>query len=226
MKQTLKIAVAGVGVGVVSLAGVGLASAHGPNDNNNEVRAEIQNRVAEILEIDATDLGDALHKAGKEHKTAERDARLEQSVDDDKITQEEADEIRAWLNDRPEILYEMKGKGRHHGAGQDSDGGGLEVRLAELVEDGTITKAEADTALAWWADRPEAMSEIRPSRPNRGEREGKRGPGHDRSQERRFEFRVAPGTDGEIGRFGGSLFQIPPGFEAPSITPPVDETSL
>ena len=222
MKQTLKIAVAGVGVGVVSLAGVGLASAHGFNDNNSEVRAEIQNRVAEILEIDATDLVDALQKAGKEHKTAERNARLEQSVDDGKITQEEVDEIRAWLDDRPEVLYELKGKGGPHGAGQDSDGGGLEVRLAELVEDGTITKAEADTALAWSADRPEATSEIRPDRPNRGEREGKRGPGHNR----RFEFRVAPGADGEIGRFGGFLFQLPPGFEDPSTTPPVDESAL
>jgi len=226
MKQTLKIAVAGLGVGVVSLAGVGLASAHGPSGNNSEVRDEIQNRVAEILEIDATDLGDALQKAGKEHKTAERDARLEEAVVDGKITPEEADEIRAWLDNRPEVLDELKGEGGHHGSGQDSGGGGLEVRLAELVEDGTITKPEADTALVWSADRPEAMSEIRPARPDRGEREGKRGRGHDRGQKRRFEFRVAPGADGEIGRFGGFLFQIPQGFEAPGTTPPVDETSL
>ena len=226
MKQTLKIAVAGVGVGVVSLAGVGLASAHGPGDNNSEVRDEIQNRVAEILEIDATDLGDALQQAREEHKTAEMDTRLDQAVADGTITQEEADEIRAWLDDRPEVLDELKGEGGHHGPGQDSGGDGLEVRLAELVEDGTITQAEADAALAWSTDRPEAMSEIRPERPDRGEREGERDRGHDRGQDRRFEFRVAPGADGEIGRFGGFLFQVPPGFETPDATPPVDETSL
>ena len=226
MKQTLKIAVAGVGVGVVSLAGVGLASAHGPSGSNSEIRSEIQNRVAEILEIDATDLGDALQKAGKEHKTAERDARLDQSVTDGKITQKEAGEIRDWQDNRPEVLDQLKGKGGHRGAGGGLGRGGLEVRLAELVEDGTITKAEADTALSWSADRPEAMSEIRPERPERGEWEGKRGRGHDLGQERRFKFRVAPGTDGEIGRFGGFLFQIPAAFEAPGTTPPVDETSL
>ena len=70
------------------------------------------------------------------------------------------------------------------------------------------------------------MSEIRPERPERGEWEGKRGRGHDLGKERRFEFRVAPGKDGEIGRFNGFLFQIPPGVEAPGTTPPIDETSL
>jgi hypothetical protein len=218
MKQTLKIAVAGVGVGVVSLAGVGFASAHGPGDSG-EGRDEVQNRVAEILGIDVTDLGDALQQAREEHRTAEMDARLDQAVVDGTITQEEADEIRDWLDARPEVLEGLKGAKGHGGSG----GGGLEARLAELVEDGTITQAEADAALEWSEDRPEAMSEIRP---DKGEREGRRGRGHDRSQGRRFELRVAPGADGEIGRFGGFLFQLPPGFEAPGTTPPVDETSL
>ncbi len=222
MKQTLKIAVAGVGVGVVSLAGVGLASAHTPGGDNGEGRDEIQNRVAEILGIDVTDLGDALQQAREEHRTAEIDARLDQAVVDGTITQEEADEIRDWLDARPEVLEGLKGAKGHGGSG----GGGLEVRLAELVEDGTITQVEADAALAWSEDRPEAMSEIRPERPDRGEREGRRGRGHDRGQGRRFELRVAPGADGEIGRFGGFLFQLPPGFEVPVTTPPVDETSL
>jgi hypothetical protein len=219
MKQTLKIAVAGVGVGVVSLAGVGLASAHTPGGGNGEGQDEIQNRVAEILEIDVTDLGDALQQAREEHRTAEMDARLDQAVVDGTITQEEADEIRDWLDARPEVFEELKGAKGHGG----SEGNGLEVRLAELVEDGTITQAEADAPLEWSADRPEAMSEIRP---DRGEREGRRGRGHDRGQGRRFELRVAPGADGEIGRFGGFLFQLPPGFEAPDTTPPVDESAL
>jgi len=225
MKQTLKIAVAGVGVGVVSLAGVGLASAHSPGDNG-EGRDEVQNRVAEILGIDVTDLGDALQQAREEHRSAEMDARLDQAVVDGTITQPEADEIRDWLDARPEVLEELKGAAGNHGPRHDAGGGGLEVRLAELVEDGTITQPEADAALAWSADRPEAMSEIRSERPDRGEREGRRGRGHDRGQGRRFELRVAPGADGEIGRFGGFMFQLPPGFEAPGTTPPVDETSL
>lgn len=223
MKQTLKIAVAGVGVGVVSLAGVGLASAHGPGGDNGEARDEIQDRVAEILEIDATELGDALQQAREEHRTAEMDARLDQAVVDGTITGEEADEIRDWLDDRPEVLEELKGAGGHHGPRHDSGGGGLEVRLAELIEDGTITQAEANAALAWSEDRPEAMNEIRQ---DRSEREGRRGRGHDRGQGRSFELRVAPGTDGEIGRFGGFLFQLPPGFEDPGTTPPVDESAL
>jgi hypothetical protein len=128
MKQTLKIAVAGVGVGVVSLAGVGLASAYGPGDNG-EGRDEVQSRVAEILGIDVTELSDAFQQAGEAHRTAEMDARLDQAVVDGTITQEEADEIRDWLDDRSEVLEELKGAKGHGG----SEGNGLEVRLGPPI---------------------------------------------------------------------------------------------
>ncbi|HCV28221.1 MAG TPA: hypothetical protein DGB32_07825, partial [Dehalococcoidia bacterium] len=114
MKNTLKIAFTGVGVGVVSLMGAGLASAHGPG-GGGEGQGEILDRVAEILAIDATQLGDALQRAREEHRNAEMDARLEQAVKDGTITQEEAGEIRAWLDLRPEVLDGLKGADGHHG---------------------------------------------------------------------------------------------------------------
>ena len=138
MKQSLKIAVAGVGVGMVSLAGAGLASAHSPGDS--EARDEITNRVAEILGVDAANLGDAMEQAREEHRSDEMDARLDQAVVDGTITQEEADEIRTWLDSRPEVLEELKGERGHHGPEQNGGGGGLEERLAAMVEDGTITE--------------------------------------------------------------------------------------
>ncbi|MDP6823039.1 MAG: hypothetical protein QF554_07075 [Dehalococcoidia bacterium] len=227
MKNTIKIAVAGIGVGVVSLAGAGLASAHSPGDG--ETRDEITNRVAEILGIDATELGDAMEQAREEHRTAEMDARLDQAVADGVITQEEADEIRTWLDSRPEVLEELEGAGGHHGPRHGAGGAALEERLAALVEDGTITQAEADEVLAWQESRPEAMSELRPDKGERDNGKGRRGRGHHMGQRgpgRGFEQRINPGGDGEIGRFGGFRFQLPPGFEAPEDVPPVDNTAL
>jgi hypothetical protein len=223
MKQSLKIAVAGVGVGMVSLAGAGLASAHSPGDS--EAREEITDRVAEILGVDATSLGDAMQQAQEEHRSEEMDARLDQAVLDGTITQEEADEIRTWLDSRPEILEELKGERGQHGPRQDGGGGGLEVRLAALVEDGTITQAEADEALAWSEARPEAMDDLRP---DKGEGEGRRGRGHQRGQRgpgHGFEQRINPGEGGEIGRFGGFRFQLPPGFDGSFEAPPADPGS-
>ncbi len=227
MKKTLKIAVAGIGVGVVSLAGAGLASAHTPGGGEaGEMRQEITDRVAEILGIDATDLGDAFEQARDEARTQEMDARLDQAVADGVVTQEEADEIRAWLDSRPGVLEELKGASGHHGPRNGRGGGALEKHLAALVEDGTITQAEADEALAWSEGRPEAMSELRPDKGERGEGKGRRGRGHHRGPGRGFQQGADAGQGGEIGRFGGFEFQLPPDFEVPQRTPPVDGTTI
>jgi hypothetical protein len=216
MKQSLKIAVAGVGVGMVSLAG-----------GDSEARDEITNRVAEILGVDAANLGDAMEQAREEHRSDEMDARLDQAVVDGTITQEEADEIRTWLDSRPEVLEELKGERGHHGPEQNGGGGGLEERLAAMVEDGTITQAEADEALTWSESRPEAMDDLRPDK-GEGEGEGRRGRGHQRGQRgpgHGFEQRINPGEGGEIGRFGGFRFQLPPGFDGGPEALPADPPS-
>ncbi|MDA1257671.1 MAG: hypothetical protein O3C10_07490 [Chloroflexi bacterium] len=213
MKKTFKIAVAGAGVGVISLAGAGLASAHGPGDS--ETRSEITDRVATILGVDSAELSDAFSTARDEVRTEQMDARLDQAVADGTITQEDADEIRAWQDSRPEVLDDLKGLHGHRGP---HDPAALEERLTVLVEDGTITQADADAVLAWSEARPEALGEIQPD--HRGRHDSRRGPG------RGFQMRVAPGEDGEIGRFGGFMFRLPPGSGAPQADAPVESTAL
>lgn len=221
MKKNLKILVAGFGVGVVSLAGVGLASAHGPGDS--ETRSEITDRVAAILGVDSADLGTAFDQARGEVRTEKMDARLDQAVADGTITQEEADEIRAWMDSRPEVLDGLKGQRGSHGPQQGADRGpggvAIEERLTALVEDGVITQAEADEALEWSQARPEALNEIRPDRSD-GTGHGRRGPGHG------FQARMAGGENGEIGRFGGFRFSFPPSSDAPPVNAPADSSVL
>ena len=216
MKKSLKIAVAGIGVGVVSLAGVGLASAHGPGDS--ETRSEITDRVAAILGVDTAELGSAFDQARDEVRTEKMDARLDQAVADGAITQEEADEIRAWMDSRPDVLDDLKGQ---HGPRGQKDPAAIEERLATLVEEGTITQAEADAVLEWSEDRPEALNEIRPDRSDHeGRHDSRRGPG------RGFQLRLGGGQDVEIGRFGGFRFSLPPGSDAPPADVPVDSSAL
>ena len=221
MKKHLKILVAGFGVGVVSLAGVGLASAHGPGDS--ETRSEITDRVAAILGVDTAELGSAFDQARGEVRTEKMDARLDQAVADGTITQEEADEIRAWMDSRPEVLDGLKGQrgshGPQHGPGIGPGGAAIEERLAALVEDGAITQTEADEALDWSQARPEALNEIRPDRSD-GTGHGRRGPGHG------FQARFAGGENGEIGRFGGFRFSFPPSSDAPPVNAPADSSVL
>ncbi len=214
MKKNMKIVMAGIGIGVVSLAGAGLASAHGPGDG--EVRSEITDRVAAILGVDSADLGSAFDQARDEVRSEKMDARLDAAVEDGTITQEEADEIRAWMDSRPEVLDDLKGP---HGPRGPQDGAALEDRLSTLVEEGTITQAEADAALEWSQARPEALDEIRPDRGD-GNGHGRRGPG------RGFQARTAGGENGEIGRFGGFRFSLPSGGDAPPVAAPVDSSVL
>ena len=216
MKKSLKIAVAGIGVGVVSLAGVGLASAHGPGDS--ETRSEITDRVAAILGVDSAELGSAFEQARDEVRTEKMDARLDQAVADGTITQEEADEIRAWMDSRPDVLDDLKDQ---HGPRGQKDPAAIEERLATLVEEGTITQAEADAVLEWSEDRPEALNEIRP---DRSDHEGR----HDsrRGLWRGFQHRLGGGQDVEIGRFGGFRFNLPPGSDAPPADAPVGSSAL
>lgn len=215
MKKSMKIVMAGVGVGVVSLAGAGLASAHGPGDG--ETRSEITDRVAAILGVDSADLGNAFDLARDEVRSEKVDGRLDQAVADGTITQAEADEIKAWMDSRPDVLEDLHGAHGHRGPRHES--ATLEERLDTLVEEGAITQAEADAALAWSEARPEALDEIRPDR-GEGNGHGRRGPG------RGFQLRMTGGEDGEIGRFGGFMFRLPPGIGAPQAEVPADDSVL
>ena len=74
-------------------------------------------RVAEILGLDEDTVADAMEQAKKEMHEEYVQAWLEKMVESGRITQEQADEYRNWLDDRPEGFEKSweKGFGRHHG---------------------------------------------------------------------------------------------------------------
>lgn len=176
MKRRTKIGVVLATVAIVVLASVSMVSAHVGGDGSSG--EQVRDRVAEILGVEPSALEDALVQARQEVRDELIDEKIDAAVEDGTITEDEAAEIRAWLDSRPDALDEVRavklgGHQRHRGGLSDPG-------LAQLVLDEVITQGEADEIAGWRDARPEALAELRPE--GGGHRKFGRGHG------RRFRF--------------------------------------
>jgi hypothetical protein len=90
------------------LGGVAIAQADDDDSSQPQARGTaLLEKVAEIYEkntgvaIDSEELQKALTEAGQELRDEAKDAFLQKLVDEGKITQEQADQFKAWLEDMP-----------------------------------------------------------------------------------------------------------------------------
>jgi hypothetical protein len=87
---------------IVATAGIALAADPKPGPRPGQ---EIMTRVAQILGIDQQKLADAFKQATTEFRTAHPrptpEDRLAQLVKDGKLTQAQADQLKAWMAKRP-----------------------------------------------------------------------------------------------------------------------------
>lgn len=74
-------------------------------------------RVAEILDLEEDTVSDAIKQAMQEMHDERVQAWLDRMVESGRITQDQADEYKTWLDSKPEGIQGMRGKGfgRHHG---------------------------------------------------------------------------------------------------------------
>ena len=161
-------AVAGLAA-VAALGGVAAASSSGGGETGS--------RVAEILELDEETVADAFEQATQQRVDEALQARLDKLVEAGRITQEKADELKAWYDERPEGVpgsgLGFGKRGFHRGGG---DVGSLvaeilevdeqtvadaiaqardeqfQARLDQAVEDGRITQEKADAIAERYAD--------------------------------------------------------------------------
>ena len=107
---TLLVAVVLVG----SIGGVALAQTENGDDSQPKT---LLARVAEILSIDQQELEDAFAEARSEMQAEALDSRLQYLVDQDEITQDEADQYKAWMESRPDVSvgFGFKGHGGFRG---------------------------------------------------------------------------------------------------------------
>jgi polyhydroxyalkanoate synthesis regulator phasin len=125
---------------------------------------DILARVAQILGIDEQKLTDAFKQAQAEFEAQ----RLNKLVEEGKITQEQADQLKAWeaampdskadpqafdewLKSKPDMPFlEPPGSPPHQN---------MDEMLAELVEEGKITQEQADQLKTWEAAMPDSKAD-------------------------------------------------------------------
>ena len=114
-------------------------------------------RVAEILKIKEGVLQSAFAQASEEKQDDSMAYRLEHLVENEKLTQEQANEILAWFQSRPDAAAKLR---FFLIWGRD----GVEHRLNHMVERGRITQEEANAVLAWHGEMPQAYQDLQSKR--------------------------------------------------------------
>ena len=106
-------------------------------------RGALMTRVAEILNIDQQKLEDAFSQAQRELRKQYLESTLQELVNEGTLTQTEAEELKAWIEARPDIPPV--------GAGKLQEPGGQEA----------LTEEQADELKAWREARPD-LPDINP----------------------------------------------------------------
>jgi hypothetical protein len=119
---------------VVGTAGVALAD---DGQNTQGKSNGLLARVAQILNIDVQKLTDAFKQAVAEMRTERQNTGLQNLVNNGKLTQDQADKLKAWLDSRPDVPR-VGPKG-----------------LDALLKNGKITQAQYDAYQAWLAAKPD-----------------------------------------------------------------------
>lgn len=105
---------------------------------------EIMNRVAQILNIDKQKLTDAFKQAGQEMSEERFDDMFAKWVTDGKLTQEQADQYKAWLEAKPAGVPGFGAGGVFRGS----------EMMDKLLKDGKITQAQYDAWKQWIGQKP------------------------------------------------------------------------
>ena len=223
MKRKIMLGASAGLIGALAIAGAAFAH-EGPRDGDRG--DSVKDRVAEILGIGRENLDAAMQTARDEYRDAKQEEKLAALVQQEVITQAQADEIDAWQDARPAVMDDLKltGKGRGRGSMPPADENAIEARLAALVVQEVIAQADADEILAWHDAKPGYLDDLRQQL--RGERDGQRGDGNRGRQHRgrRGHHGGPRGHFGPQGGFGqsdnttpdsetGTTFTLPDGSE-------------
>lgn len=107
-------------------------------------------RVAEIINVDAATLANAIDTALNELSNEEFAAKMDELVADGTLTAEQSAAAVAWFNDRPADVGHIAFMGV-----MTDDTDRLSRMLAKGVSHGALTQADADAIIAWHGQRPD-----------------------------------------------------------------------
>jgi hypothetical protein len=119
---------------VFGTTGIALAD---DGQNNQGKPDSLLARVAQILNIDLQKLKDAFTQALTETRTQRQNNGLQNLINSGKLTQDQADQLKAWLDSRPD-MPRVGPRG-----------------LDALLKNGKITQQQYDAYQAWQKARPD-----------------------------------------------------------------------
>jgi len=178
MKGIQKIVLATVLVATMLISSAP-AIALAQEDELPERRGALIAQVAGILGIGQQELEDALRQAQIELQEGNIDTRLQELIAEGTLTQQQANELKAWIENRPDVpniplrqLKEALEKGIITQEQIDQLKAWAEARpdipklgtpMGErLVEEGIITQQQADEHKAWMESRPAGIPDVGP----------------------------------------------------------------
>ncbi len=143
MWKSRKFIITGIVIAALLIVGTaGIVLAQQDEGQDKTQGSALLTRVAEILGVDQQKLEDAFKRARTELQEEALDKRLKNLVDEDEITQEQADQYKAWIQAKPDIP--------RVGPRQ----------LKALVEDGVITQEQMDGYLKEYKEWREAKPDV------------------------------------------------------------------
>jgi hypothetical protein len=108
MRKHKKLMVVSVLAGLALLMLALGSTAFASTDDDASPRGAFLSKVTEILGLEDGELSDAMDQAREEMREEAQAERLAHAVEDGVITQEQADEISAWWDARPEVLEDAE----------------------------------------------------------------------------------------------------------------------
>ena len=158
LRVVIPLALAVIGIMVISLNVAFAQGEQGERDADSGT-GSLATKVAEILGLDAVEVGSAIKQAREELRDEALKKKIDGFVQRGRITQKQADEYLEWIQSRPIELPEIRkhsfgkqgrenksfGPGGHFKKGPSFEE--IEKKLKAMVESGDITQEEADEKL-------------------------------------------------------------------------------
>jgi len=147
LKKIQKLVLATILVAVMLIASIPVI-ALAQEGEAPERQGALMFRVAEMLGIDQQELENALKQAQMESREETFEARLQELIAEGTLTQEQANELKAWMEAKPDTPMVPPGK------------------LEEALDKGIITQEQVDQLKAWMESKPDIPGIV----PTMGER--------------------------------------------------------
>ena len=142
MRRSVLIAAAALAVLAIGIGGGAVMAQESDSEDGSTIKGFVS-RVAEILGLEEHTVQDAFTQARQEMMDESIENNLAAMVESGKLTQEQADEIQGWYDDKPDSIGSWSAHPK---------------MLTTMVESGKLTQEQADEIQEWYDDKPDSIA--------------------------------------------------------------------